>query len=116
MPRKLKLDRTGKKSGKNKLEVKEDEMEISGLDELSLVVEAEVNDVEEDAAMIIKAVVSSLVEAVRAEFLKEHRKWGVELKLYEAHSKAQQQYNDVSFAMRMLPAEVQFQLSQNTVN
>ena len=68
MPRKLKLDRTGKKSGKNKLEVKEDAMEISGLDELSLVVEAEVNDVEEDADMIIKAVVSSLVEAVRAEF------------------------------------------------
>ena len=108
MPRKLKLDRPGKKSGKNKLEVKEDGMEISGLDELSLVVEAEVNDVEEDADMIINAVVSSLVEAVRAEFLAEHRKWGVELMLYEAHSKAQKQYNAVSFATRMLPAEVQF--------
>ena len=106
MPRKLKLDRPGKNSGKDKLEVKEDAMEISGLDELSLVVEAEVNDVEEDADMIIKAVVSSLVEAVRAEFLAEHRKWGVELMLYEAHSKAQKQYNAVSFATRMLPAEL----------
>ena len=107
MPRKLKLDRPGKKSGNNKLEVKEDAMEISGLDELSLVVEAEVNDVEEDADMIIKAVVSSLVEAVRAEFLAEHRKWGVELMLYEAHSKAQKQYNAVSFATRTLPADAQ---------
>ena len=74
MPRKLKLDRPGKKSGNNKLEVKEDGMEISGLDGLSLVVEAEVNDVEEDADMIIKEVVSALVEDVRAVFLAEHRK------------------------------------------
>jgi hypothetical protein len=36
MPRKLKLDRPGKKSGNNKLEVKEDGMEISGMDQLSL--------------------------------------------------------------------------------
>ena len=73
MPRKLKLDRTGKKSVKNKLEVKEDAMEINGVESLSLVVEAEVNDVEEDADMIIKEVVSALVEAARAVFLEEKR-------------------------------------------
>ena len=76
MPWKLKLDRTDKKSVENKLEVKEDAMEINGVESLSLVVEAEVNDVEEDADMIIKEVVSALVEDVRAVFLAEHRKCG----------------------------------------
>ena len=106
MPRKLKLDRTGKKSTKRKQNV-----EIEDMDQLSLAANAEVNDEEDDPdLLIIIEVVDALINnvvRVRHEFLEEELKWGIELKMYDGHRKALKDYNALSFATRTLPADAQ---------